>query len=171
VARTTYFSFSRTARTRVSARVRERAWLSVRLYMDGFSSNLRWTYYKSYQVAWATYFSYSRTARACVSARVREHVWLNFRLYMDGFSSNLRWTYYKSQQVARATFMFTHRAHAYERARGYTFNNLWRIFFKLMGTYYKWPQVTWDTYLTCSSTACTRASMCVQSRLCERARD
>jgi hypothetical protein len=34
---------------------------------------------------------------------------------MDGFSSNLRWTYYTSQQVARATFMFTHRAHAYER--------------------------------------------------------
>jgi hypothetical protein len=40
---------------RVSPRVRERVWLSVRLSMDTFSSNLRWTYYKSHQVAWATY--------------------------------------------------------------------------------------------------------------------
>jgi hypothetical protein len=28
-------------------------WLSIRLYMDRFSSNLRWTYYKSQQIAWA----------------------------------------------------------------------------------------------------------------------
>jgi hypothetical protein len=39
------------------ARMRDSMWLSVRLHMDGFSSNSRWTYYKSHQVAWATYCS------------------------------------------------------------------------------------------------------------------
>jgi hypothetical protein len=42
--------------------------------MDGFSSNLRWTYYTSQQVAWATYLSCPLTARTRASARVRARV-------------------------------------------------------------------------------------------------
>jgi hypothetical protein len=49
------------------------AWLTVRLSMVGLSSNLRWTYYKSQQVARATYCSYSRTARTRVCPRVVKH--------------------------------------------------------------------------------------------------
>jgi hypothetical protein len=66
VAWATYFPCSGTARMRVSARarMRVRAWFSVRLSLDGVSSNLLGTYYKSPQVAWATYLSW----RVCVIA-------------------------------------------------------------------------------------------------------
>jgi hypothetical protein len=62
------------SRARARERVCERAWLTVRLCMDGFSSNLRWTYYKSQHVARAVYFSCSPFM-------------LIIQLYMDGFSS------------------------------------------------------------------------------------
>jgi hypothetical protein len=67
-------SCSRTARTRKNARLRERAWLSIRLTMDRFSSNFLWTYYTSQQVARETYSSCPSTAcwraSVCASARV-----------------------------------------------------------------------------------------------------
>jgi hypothetical protein len=53
-----------------------RAWLRVRLSMDGFYSNLLGTYYKSPQVAWATYLSCSRISRMRASARMRDRAWL-----------------------------------------------------------------------------------------------
>jgi hypothetical protein len=105
VARTTYFSFSRTARMRASVRVQERAWLSVLLSMDGFSSNLRWIYYKSHQVAWAMYVSCSCNTRTRASARVRERAWLNICLSLDVFFSNLLGIYYTWTQVTWATYL------------------------------------------------------------------
>jgi hypothetical protein len=89
-----YLSCSRIAGTRASARVRVRAWLTVRLFMDGFSSNLGWTYYAPEQVARDTYFSYSRTARTRASARVQARAWFNSQLSLDGFSSNSMRTHY-----------------------------------------------------------------------------
>jgi hypothetical protein len=111
-----YFSLSRTECTRASAHLRARAWLRIHLSMDGFSSNSRWTYYKSHQVAWATYFSYSRTARTQAQA------WLNIRLFLNGFSENflgsLRNTISGKDYVL---FIFTHLVHecglAWARAR------------------------------------------------------
>jgi hypothetical protein len=76
VAWATYFSCSRTALTRVSVRVRVRAWLNIHLSINGFSSDVLGTYYKWPHVTWATYLSCScsRTARTresvCASARV-----------------------------------------------------------------------------------------------------
>jgi hypothetical protein len=134
------------------------------------ASNLLGTYYTWPQVTWARYLSCSHTAGT--------RAWLTVRLYMDEFSSNLRWTYYKSQQVARAMVMFTHRAHVCERAcasarvrvRAWLYIHLSLDGFSsnLMGTYYKWPQVTWDTYISCSRTACMRVSMRVWACMCER---
>jgi hypothetical protein len=58
-----------------SARVRARAWLSVRSSLDRLPPNVQRTYEKSPQVAWAMYFfMFKHRARecesACVSARV-----------------------------------------------------------------------------------------------------
>jgi hypothetical protein len=85
--------------------VRARAWLTVRLFMDGFSSNFGWTYYTSQQVARHTYFSCSRTARMRASARVRARAWFNSQLSLDGFSSNLMGTYYTWPQVTCDTYL------------------------------------------------------------------
>jgi hypothetical protein len=80
------------------AHVRARAWLSVRLPMDGFSSYLRWTYYISHQVAWATYFSCSRNART--HASVIKHSLIFGRIF-----SNLLGIYYKWPQGTWATYL------------------------------------------------------------------
>jgi hypothetical protein len=55
---------------RARARVREHTWFGVLLSVDGLSSNVLGTYYRSPQIAWATYFSFPRTARAWASRRV-----------------------------------------------------------------------------------------------------
>jgi hypothetical protein len=52
-------------------RVRARAWVTVRLSMDGFSSNFPWTYYTSQHVAMETYLPCPSTACTRASARVR----------------------------------------------------------------------------------------------------
>jgi hypothetical protein len=57
-----YVRFIFTHSADACGRVRACVWFSVRLSLDGFSSNLLETYYKSPQVAWATYFSW----RVCV---------------------------------------------------------------------------------------------------------
>jgi hypothetical protein len=65
-----------TPRARAQARVCERAsaWLTIRLSMDGFSSNFLWTYYTSQQVARETCISFPSTACTRSSACVRSHV-------------------------------------------------------------------------------------------------
>jgi hypothetical protein len=73
-------------RARARARVRARAWLTVRLCMDGFSSNLRWTYYRSQQVARVTYLLCSRTAHTRARVSVQSRAWLNIQLSLDGLS-------------------------------------------------------------------------------------
>jgi hypothetical protein len=55
------------------ARVRARAWLSIQLSLDGFSSNLMDTYNKWPQVTWDTYLSCSSITCTRVSARVIKH--------------------------------------------------------------------------------------------------
>jgi hypothetical protein len=58
--------------TRVSARVRERAWLSVCLSMNGFSSNLRWIYYDTSSCMGYVLLTHIHAPRerACASGRV-----------------------------------------------------------------------------------------------------
>jgi hypothetical protein len=168
-----YYSFARTARTRASAHVRERAWLSIRLSMDRRFSNLRWTYYKSQQVAWAMYFSFSRTARTRASARMRERAWLSIRLFMDRRFSNLRWTYYKSHQVAWATYCscsLTARTRASARVRAHvvkTFTHIWTDSLQIC-----WAHTTDDHTLHGLHTYHVHAPRAhARARLCERARD
>jgi hypothetical protein len=139
-----YVRFIVTHRVYACKRASASAWvISIHLSMDGFSSNLQWTYYKSHQVAWATYVSCSRTARTRASARVRPSAWLNIHLSMDLRFSNVWWTYYKSQQVAWPTYFSWSRAlgkNIHSSLDGFSSN--------LLCTYYIWPQVTWATHLS-----------------------
>jgi hypothetical protein len=156
VARTKYFSLLRTARTRASARVRARAWLSVRLSMDVFSSNLRWTYCKSHQVAWATYFSCSCTA--CERAR-------GYTLtYLRTDFLQMCWAYTTNDHKLHELHMYhlhaprtRDRARVCERARAWFSVHLSLDGFSsnLLGTHYTSPQVAWVTY--CSWRVCVIA--------------
>jgi hypothetical protein len=104
----------------------ERAWLNVCLFMDGFSSNLRWTYYTLQPVAWATYFSSSRTVRTRASARVWARVVKTLtNLWMDSLK-NVLGTYYKWPHVTWYTYLSCScvagtRARARVRASAWSF--------------------------------------------------
>jgi hypothetical protein len=174
-----YVLFMSTHRARACVRARacgRALGKNIHSSLDGFSSNVLCIYYRWLQATLATHLSL-RTAGTRESARVRAREWLTVRLFMDGFSSNLGWTYYTSQQVARDTYFSCSRtartcasarmrARVYERARGLTVNYLDGFSSNLMGTYYKWPQVTWDTYWSCVITACMRACASVRVRAC-----
>jgi hypothetical protein len=124
-----YFSLSRTACTRASAHLRARAWLTVRLFMDGFSwgeFGVNILHLTTSSKVYVLFMFTHRTARMRASARVRARAWFNSQLSLDGFSSNL------------------------------------------MGTYYKWSQVTWDTYLSCSITACVCERACASASVIKR---
>jgi hypothetical protein len=60
--------------------------VSVRLCLDGFSSNMLRTYYISPQVTWATYFSCSLTTPTRGSARIL--AWIIVLLSVDVISTN-----------------------------------------------------------------------------------
>jgi hypothetical protein len=116
-----------TPRACVRARLCERAWLSIRLSVDGFSSNVLGTYFKSPQVAWATYFSCPHTAhmrasarvrarvceRACASARVVKHSLIFGRILFKLAGSILQIT---TSSVAYVLF-YIHASRARVRAR------------------------------------------------------
>jgi hypothetical protein len=127
--------------------------LGLQWYMDGFSSNLGWTYYTSQQVARDTYFSRSRTARTCASARVRARAWLTVSIFMDGLSS------YRAHVCERGC----------ERAHGFTVNYLWTDSLQMW-----WAHTTKDrklhgihTYHVQSLRACVRVRAWVCERECD----
>jgi hypothetical protein len=72
------------------------------------------------------------------------------------FAVNYNSTCYKSHQVARARAWFNSQL----SLDGFSSN--------LMGTYYKWPQVTWDTYVSCSNTACVCERACASASVIKR---
>jgi hypothetical protein len=95
------------------------SWLTVCLSIDGFSSNLGWTYYTSQQVARATYFSCSRTAHSCEHACANASVLKQSIIFgqilfkFDGHILQLTTSYMRYIRI-----MFNHCVHAYvcERA-------------------------------------------------------
>jgi hypothetical protein len=119
--------------------------------MDGFCSNLRWTYYKSHQVAWAMCFACSSTARTRASARVVTHSIIFRRIFFKFAVHILQMT---TSYMSYILIIFTHRAHASEctclRAHAWFGVGLSLDGFSsnLLGTYYKSPQVAWATYFS-----------------------
>jgi hypothetical protein len=169
VAKTTYFSCLRTARTRASAHVRARAWLS---FLNASSPNLEGTFYGSWHVAWAIYCVCVHATRACVlSARVCVHS-LIFERIMSKFSGNiLRLTISGKDYVL---FMFTHRAHAWKRAcaSARVIKRSQRIFSKFGGMLL-WVMTRGVGYICCVCTQRARtcvlgARVCVHSLIFER---
>jgi hypothetical protein len=79
--------------------------------MDGFSSNLRWTYYKSQYVARAMYCSYSCTALVCKGACASAHV-VNLQLsWTDSLQS--WWAHATHDHTLHGILdMFKHRVQA-----------------------------------------------------------
>jgi hypothetical protein len=130
-----------------------RAWLNIHLSSDGFSLNVLGTYYRWPQVTLATYLSCSCTAstRACASARVI-NCSLIYGRFLFKFAINI--LQITTSSHGYVLFMITHRAHIQLSLDGFSSN--------LMGTYYKWLQVTWDTYL-CSITACVCERACASA--------
>jgi hypothetical protein len=113
----------------------------------------------------------------CVSVRLyvstlRARAWLTYSLIYGRFL--FKFAVYILQITTSSKgyilFMFTHRV----RARAWLNIQLTLDGFSsnLMGIYYKWQQITWDTYVLCSSTAYMRASerACVCERACADSR-
>jgi hypothetical protein len=156
VAWVTYFSCSLTARMPASAGVRACALLKHLIFgriLFKFAVHILQiiTSYMSYILM----FTHRGHARKCVcpSARVIKYSLIYGQFLFKCAVNILQITTISKDYVL---FLFTHRAHAWFNIQlsldGFSSN--------LMGTYYKWPQVTWDTYLSCSSTACTRVCEC-----------
>jgi hypothetical protein len=106
-------------RTRASALVQESAWLSIRLTIKRFSSNLRWTYYTSLQVACDTYFPCSLTTYTRARARVRACAWLKHSRIFGRILFKFAWHILQmtTRYMGYIRIMFTHRGHTHERAR------------------------------------------------------
>jgi hypothetical protein len=113
----------------------------------------------------AIYLSCSFTAGTRVNARVQARVTncsLIYRRFLFIFGMNI--LHITTSNKGYVLFMFTHRAHAWfnsqQSLNGFSSN--------LMSTYYKWPQVTWDTYWLYLITACMRACVCERACVIKR---
>jgi hypothetical protein len=102
--------------------------------------------------------------RACARACVIKHS-LTYEPILFKFANILQ-IITSSMWYIRS--MFTHHVYASKRASARLVKNIHRSMdgfsSNLLGTYYRWPQVTWDIYVSCSHTAGTRTSAPVRAR-------
>jgi hypothetical protein len=162
VARTTYFSCSRTARAC------ERLTFAY-LWTD--SLQIRWTHtthdHKLHGIHTVVCSCTALTrGSVCASARVIKRSLIYGRILFKVAVNILQIT---TSSMGCVLFMFTHRVHVCERTcasarmvhRSFIFG---QILFTFAGNYYKSPQVACATYFSCSRAERMRASTCVRAR-------
>jgi hypothetical protein len=92
--------------------------------------------------------------RTRASSRVVKHSFIFGRILFKFAEHILQMT---TRYMGYILIMSTYRGHACERAcasaREIKHSHIYgRILFKFVGTYYKWPHVTWATYVSCPRT-------------------
>jgi hypothetical protein len=99
--------------------------LYVSAFLNGSTSDLGGTFYRSWYVSWAIYFMCVHNARTC--ARICEFEWIS------QFAANIWFT---TSGMGYVLFMFTHSVQAWERARVKRSFILDRLSQNLVKTYY-----------------------------------
>jgi hypothetical protein len=111
---------------------------------------------------------FTHRERECASARVINCT-LIYGRFLFKFVVNI--IHLTTSSQGYVLVMFTHRT-ASTRVQALAWFtsqlSLDGLSSNLMGTYYKWAQVTWDTYLSCSITACVCERACASASVIKR---